>query len=116
MKRLFLSFLLFCFMFCFFGCSRNREIVFDSSQPLALSPDVQWAVVVDPYAAFRQEIGWNSPVVGYCRKGAILQVCGRTVILGKEVWYLFDEGWLPGNSVSLYSNRYKAQNFAKTQE
>lgn len=115
MKQKIILFFQICLLFCFISCNRNQEIVFDSSQPLALCPDVQWAVVIDPYVSFRQEIGWNSIVEGHCRKGAILQVLGRNVVSSKDVWYLFDEGWLPESSISVFSNRYKAESFAKTQ-
>ena len=84
-------------------------MVFDDSQPLALAPDVQWAVVNDPYAAYKEELGWQSTVTGHCRKGDILQVIGKTVDKNKEVWYLFENGWLPQSCLTVYSNRYKAQ-------
>ena len=93
------------------GCSKKEEapVVFDDSQPLALAPDVQWAVVNDPYAAYKEELGWQSTVTGHCRMGDILQVIGKTVDKNKEVWYLFENGWLPQSCLTVYSNRYKAQ-------
>ena len=39
----------------------------------------------------------------------VLQVKGKSVDSKKEVWYLFEEGWLPSASILVYSNRLKAQ-------
>ncbi|MCR5188550.1 MAG: hypothetical protein K6C97_06405 [Treponema sp.] len=93
------------------SCNKKAEetIVFDKSQPLALAPDVYWAVVTDPYAAYKEEYGWQSTVKGHCRKGDILQVIGKSEDSNNEVWYLFENGWLPENCLGVYSNRYKAQ-------
>lgn len=93
------------------SCHKKDEetIIFDNSQPLALAPDVYWAVVTDPYAAYKETCGWQSTVKGHCRKGDILQVIGKSVDSNNEVWYLFENGWLPENCLGVYSNRYKAQ-------
>ena len=39
----------------FTGCNKKSEekIVFDKTHPLALAPDVEWAVVIEPYAVFK---------------------------------------------------------------
>ncbi len=92
---------------------KDETIVLDSSQPLALAPDVSWAVVSNPYAAYKKEIGWDSESVGHCRKGDILQVLGRSQDEKNENWYFFAEGWLPGECVLVYSNRYKAQKMSE---
>lgn len=94
------------------GCVKNREIVFDNKYPLATAPDVEWAVVIDPYAAFRKEHSWESEVVGHCRRGDILQVKGLSVNSEQESWYVFSSGWLPASSVDVYSNRLRAQGAA----
>lgn len=110
-KLIFFSFLLF---FCLFAsCNRNKEIVFDSSEPLALAPDIQWAVVIEPYAAFRKNTDWSSEANGHCRKGDILQIKGKAVFNNSENWYFFDEGWLPESVLDVYSNRFKAKSAAE---
>ena len=86
-----------------------ETIVFDNTHPLALAPDVEWAVVTEPYAVFRAEDEWTAATTGHCRKGEILQVKGKAVDAEKENWYYFEGGWLPQNCVSIFSNRYKAQ-------
>jgi hypothetical protein len=96
---------------------RNAPVSFDNSDPLALDPDIQWAVVHDPYAAFRKETSYDSEVTGHSRQGDILQVAGfHTVQEDKkekaEQWYAFDQGWLPASTVDIYSNKLKAQTAA----
>ena len=86
-----------------------EAIVFDNSHPLALAPDVEWAVVTEPYAVFRAEDEWTASTTGHCRKGEILQVKGKSLDAEKENWYFFEGGWLPQNCVSIFSNRYKAE-------
>lgn len=105
------SFCLLSVLFCLLmaGCSKNKEIKFDEHNPRALAPDVLWAVVIDPYAAFRAETDWAGEVLGHCRKGDILEVKGSAVFNDVEDWYYFDGGWLPETAVSIYSNRFKAQ-------
>src|SRR5574344_138993 len=99
----------------FSSCVRkNAPVSFDDSDPLALDPDIQWAVVHDPYAAFRKETSYDSEVTGHSRAGDILKVAGfRTVQQDKkekaEQWYAFDQGWLPASTVDVYSNKLKAQ-------
>ena len=93
------------------SCKKNstETIIFDDSHPLALAPDVEWAVVTEPYAVFRESDEWGGATAGHCRKGEILQVLGKSVDAQKENWYYFEGGWLPQNCVSIFSNRYKAQ-------
>lgn len=114
MKTLFKISIAFIIPVVFFitGCEKkNTEevIVFDNSYPLALSPNVEWAVVNDPYAAYRKESTWESAVSGHCRKGDILMVNGKSVDMNKDVWYFFENGWLPENCLTVYSNRLKAK-------
>ena len=99
----------------FISCKKkgNETIVFDDTYPLALAPDVEWAVVTEPYAVFKETDEWTAPTAGHCRKGEILQGKGKSVDAEKENWYYFDGGWLPQNCVSIFSNRYKAQTVSK---
>lgn len=110
MKKIFYICLLFVCLLNFNSCQKNDEtvIILDNSEPLALAPDVEWAVITDPYAAYKTEMGWTSSVAGHCRKGEILQIKGKSLDSNKENWYLFENGWLPGNCLSVFSNRLKA--------
>ncbi len=105
-------------LFSLIACSNKKEevIVFDETYPLALAPDVTWAVVTDPYAAYKENAQWTSDVKGHCRKGVILQVLGKSTDSNNENWYYFEQGWLPANSVAIYSNRFKAQNASEKLE
>ena len=100
----------------FISCTKKSEekIIFDNSQPLALAPDVEWAVVVEPYAVFKETDEWGAATTGHCRKGEILQVKGKAVDAAKDTWYFFEGGWLPQSYVSIFSNRYKAESVSKT--
>ena len=99
----------------FVSCHKKTSevIVFDNSHPLALAPDVEWAVVTEPYAVFKETDEWNAATAGHCRKGEILQVKGKSVDAEKENWYYFEGGWLSQSSVSIFSNRYKAETVSK---
>jgi len=99
----------------FTGCAKKsvEVIVFDNTHPLALAPDVEWAVVTEPYAVFRETDDWSASTEGHSRKGEILQVRGKAVDSNKENWYYFEGGWLPQSSVSIFSNRYKAETVSK---
>lgn len=107
--------LLFVISALFISCSKKSEekIIFDNSQPLALAPDVEWAVVVEPYAVFKDTDEWGAATAGHCRKGEILQVKGKSVDAAKDTWYYFEGGWLPQSCVSIFSNRYKAETISK---
>ena len=118
--RLFLL-LIFLISSAFFSCKNNRrEIQIDNSDTISLSPAITWAVVVEPYAAFRKEATWDSPVHAHCRFGDVLMIEGNAIMPStidenaKEIWYRFDKGWLSETSVSVYQNKLKAQNAAKS--
>lgn len=115
MKKIILI-LISCFLF--FSCLKKEEevIILDKSEPLALAPDVQWAVVNEPYVAFKEDKDWGASVTGHCRKGDILQIKGKSIDSKKEIWYLFDDGWLPASCLLVYNNRLKAQNYEKSEK
>lgn len=101
--------ILFVFISIFvISCKRDNTIYFDNVEPLALVPDVQWAVVIEPYAAFRKDMSWDSEVLGHCRKSDILQVKGMAISTDGS-WYKFNEGWLPDSAISIYTNKFKAK-------
>ena len=114
-NKIILSLLLLIIAALFVSCSKKSEekIIFDNSEPLALAPDVEWAVVTEPYAVFKETDEWSAPTAGHCRKGEILQVKGKSIDAAKENWYYFEGGWLPQSCVSIFSNRYKAESVSK---
>lgn len=119
MKKL--IFLLAIFNIVFFsGCQKNDEknenIVFDESHPFAISPDVEWAVITEPYVGFHENNSRSSSSNSYCRKGEIFQVIGFSINDEHEKWYLFEKGWIPSASLTIYKNRYKAESAVKQAE
>ena len=114
-NKIFLCLLLIAVSALFISCSKKSEekIIFDNREPLALAPDVEWAVVTEPYAVFKETDEWGAATAGHCRKGEILQVKGKSVDAEKENWYFFEGGWLPQSCVSIFSNRYKAESVSK---
>ena len=116
LNKAFLSILIIlCLASLLSSCNKKtaETIVFDNSHPLALAPDVEWAVVTEPYAVFKETDEWGAATGGHCRKGEILQVLGKAVDANKENWYFFEGGWLPQSCVSIFSNRYKAETISK---
>lgn len=115
-KYILVFFLINLFLILSTSCkgSKKEVIVFDNSEPLALAPDIQWALVTDPYAAFREDLDWESEIKSYCKKGEILQILSRSFDDKKNYWYKFEQGWLPESSINVYSNRMKAQTAKKT--
>ncbi len=114
MKRSFFCVLIALMALVFFSCAgKDEEILLDNSDPLALAPDVQWCVIIDPYVAFREDMSWSASVSGHCRKGDIFPIKGISVSTqdGKtETWYHFEDGWLPQSVLSVYGNKFKACN------
>ena len=113
------KFLIFAFIisaaFLCFSCNQKKEEVIElnESHPLSLAPDISWALITDPYAAYRSETDWNADITSHCRRGEILQVYAKSLDNNKTVWYKFEQGWLPETCLSIYSNRYKAQTAAE---
>ena len=99
-----------CFLFCLLvlvSC-KNKQIQFDNSEPLALIPSLEWAVVIEPYVGFRTQMSWDSEISEHCRKGEILLVKGKSYSADGEIWYSFEQGWLHDSFVQIYNNKYKA--------
>ena len=106
--------LLFAAFVSFVSCTKksSESIRLDLSDPLALAPDISWAVVLDPYAAYRTSPSWDAAADSYCRKGDILQVTGKAAVKESGVWYKFKDGWLSESAVTIYANRYRAESAA----
>lgn len=116
-KNVFLILMILLSASVFTSCEKQEEIiVFDNEYPLALSPSVKWAVVKEPYAAYKSNFGWDAKVIGHCRRGEILQIQGQCFDEEGKKWCYFDDGWLPESCLNIYSNRLKAQRVAKILE
>lgn len=111
------------FVFCMLAvsCSRSKEIDIADANSLELHPGVHWALVHEPYAAFRKEPSFESPVIGNSRRGEVMQVLGSRYITtgtGRNehtvVWYSFEQGWLDEGLVTIFGNKYKAVTAAKS--
>lgn len=102
------------------SCVKKKEIAFDNSDPLALVNGIDWAVVNQPYVAFRTEAGYDKPINAEGRKAEIHRVTGKcsVEIIEKKTkkyvkWYKFEEGWLDESVVDIYNNKYKAETASK---
>ena len=98
----------------FFSCSKwSAAPAFESSDPLASYPGVQWAVVSVPYAACRESPDYSAPIKSQFRKGQILMVTGEQTVQidkdTKELWYAFDDGWIPSSLLNIYRNKFQAE-------
>lgn len=97
-----------------FSACKKKEITLDDRDPLALIPDIQWALIKEPYTAFKSNPSWTSDALSKCKKGDIIRVTGK-IENADGVWYKFESGYLPGEVLEVYSNKYKAQKMAKEQ-
>lgn len=116
-KNLFLMLLLIMILS---GCMKQKPITFDNDDPLALTTGIEWAVISDPYAAFRKEAGFENVVVKEGRRAEIYMVKGKALEKTGEgkraeyrVWYKFEKGWLDESVIELYDNKYKAMTAAE---
>lgn len=117
LKKVFFISLILISACSFMGCEKQEEtIVFDNQYPLALSPNVQWAVVKEPYAAYKNSFDWDAAVVGHCRRGEILFVLGQSIDSEGATWCHFENGWLPESCLVIYNNRLKAQRVSEAYE
>ncbi len=79
--------------------------------------DGEWAVVTEPYVAFRERPEPSSNVAAHGRLGDIVQIQGKSLVPDEKqnastLWYLFEEGYVSSSSVVVYSNRLQAQTAA----
>ncbi len=93
------------------------EFGLPGEEPLAYLPGVEWAVITDPVAAFREDAGFENKVSQHARRGDVLVVTGKKISSVKDsggvvrvvTWYGFDRGWLIEDSLTIYENRMNAQ-------
>ena len=101
-----------------FSCKKwSVAPAFESSDPLANYPGVQWAVVSVPYAACRESPDYSAPTKSQFREGQILMVTGEQTVQidrdTKELWYAFDDGWIPSSLLKVCRNKFQAEEVVK---
>ena len=106
MKRLFL---LAVTLFTFFSCTGKNQINVSINKDFAIEPGTLWIRIKEPLASYRNEAGYESSIVAAGRKGDIEMITGFSRKDGTE-WYLVKKGWLPAETVDVYSNYLRAQN------
>lgn len=115
MRKLIFVFLVCCLIS---SCVKKYDVItFDESEPFAIHPETQWALIIDPYVACRSEAAYESAVNDYFRRGDIKIIKGIRSVKGEdgyENWVSFEEGWVPQSSLKIYSNRLRAQSALKT--
>lgn len=118
MKRLYFLIILTSIFLLIVSCKKNRSetIILDSHDPLALAVDVEWAVVTDPYVTFHEDKEWNTKQNGHVKKGEVLKVTGYSYSSTNEKWVKFENGYLPLKSVSIYTNKFQAENASRSFE
>ena len=96
---------------CCGACTKKTGLIDLSTAP-ALPVNVQWAVIVDPYAIYRSEPSLSASSAGYGRRGDLQEITGKRIVTESKkqvIWYSFSSGWLPETSVQVHSNELKAQ-------
>ena len=109
-----LVFSLFVFCSMFFSCQRaeNKKNI-ELPEELNFSSDELWAVFIEPYSPFYAEPSVLSDIEAHARRGDVVPLIGRKISEKKELWYNFEKGWVPQNSVTLYTNKLRANNASK---
>lgn len=93
----------------------DAPFALDTSEPLALAPDVSWIVIKEPYAALMESAGWDSHASGYCHRGEIFQMLGCKTLAADntaEKWYRVAGGWVSEHFVSTCANKFNAKSLA----
>lgn len=118
-KQIILLISVVCAVMATVSCHREKTISFDTREPDALIPGLEWAVISEPYAGYRTQAGYENPVSEEGRRGDILLVKGKQLVQNKKgspspvtAWYQFENGWLEESVVNLYDNKLKAQTAA----
>ncbi len=118
MKKISAALVLFSLCALSFSC-KNKKSIDINCDGLELSPDIKWALIVEPYVAYRSASGYENHVLDHGRRGDILQLIGSDFVYSDDqpsnyvVWYKFEKGWLSESDVKLYDNKFKAENAAK---
>ena len=115
-KKIFFAAFLFFLCLSLSSCFRRQEEpLIDISAAESLVPGEQWALIIEPYAAYRIKPSFTAGISAHGRQGDIEKVDGTfidTDSVSDEhgmLWYCFSSGWLPEKTVRVYSNKLKAE-------
>lgn len=101
-----------CIFFLHACTGKDDSVFIDVSNTSNIATSSQWAVITEPYVAYRVRSLSTGDISAHGRVGDIIEVIGSDInISGKtrEVWYQFENGWLPETSISMQSNKLKAE-------
>lgn len=98
-------------VFCV-GCTRKTEEVTITLPSDSVGISDEWGVVTEPYTPFFSEPETSADIVSHARRGDVLLLTGKRIADDKRVWYCFEKGWMQADTVSLYSNKMKAERAA----
>lgn len=97
-----------------FSCSNNKKnIEFDRN--LDISVQVQYLLVISPYAPIYENTDFQSAVINHVRKGEIYPVEGKKTskIDGNIVkWTAVLGGWILDSDVEIYQNILRCEKAA----
>jgi hypothetical protein len=101
-------------VFLLLSCKNEKKVTLvDLSAVENLALSVEWAVISDPYAAYRIKPQEETNITAHGRRGDVLPVVGKS-LTKNGIWYQFAEGWLPHSAVQIYSNKLKAESVANS--
>ncbi len=93
--------------------NEKKTLLVDLSAVENLALSVEWAVISDPYAAYRIKPQDETNIMAHGRRGDVLPVVGKS-LTKNGIWYQFADGWLPSSALQIYSNKLKADSVAKS--
>ncbi|MCQ2612015.1 MAG: hypothetical protein MJ183_00230 [Treponemataceae bacterium] len=107
-----LYFLLFS-VFSTVSCDkRKNEVPADFSSVEGLPVSVEYLVISEPYAAYREKPSKSALVANNGRLADVVEVKGKKYVKNGNVtqlWYECPQGWLCETDVQLYKNLLQAQ-------
>lgn len=110
---------LLCALICSFSsCSAEKnEKIIDISEAENIGFAEHWALINEPYAAYRIKPSDTAGTASHSRQGDVVKLIGSYIDVRdgqRSLWYQFEAGWLPESAVSLFSNKLQAEFAAKT--
>ncbi|PIE98536.1 MAG: hypothetical protein CR988_02820 [Treponema sp.] len=111
---------LFCFICLFglliFGCKKQEVLANLQLPPDSPMTDAnRYAVIIETYISLKDKPGQDGITLAHARCKDIFSVIGIDIIQiddEQELWVHLDGGWIPRDSVQLYSSEEKAKTAA----
>lgn len=95
------------------SCGNRGSVSGITLQPTPqLATDERVALLIDPYVSFRDIPGPTGITSYHGRRGEIFDVTGKRFVqtdAGSELWFELGNGWVPAQTVQLYSSRERAK-------